>query len=245
MKTQEMLNLLETSSGLDYEIYLNTQKLLACQKPFSEFANDDELQFQIVHQVEELWMKLIGYSVIKAVEYLESDKLGRAHSVLGRAQRTLRLMTDQLDLLETMSPHDYQAIRIQLGNGSGQESPGFRALLKIIPELWPAFSKTLKGQSMIELYDAKYTHDIRYLLAEDLIELDELFQKFLFHHMQLIGRSIGKEANSLKGRPVEQLMARIQHSFFPELWKVRSTMTDAWGASYGRVRPSLDAGAAN
>ena len=46
--------------NLDYETYLNTSDLLACQKPFDKFCNKDELQFQIVHQVEELWMKLIA-----------------------------------------------------------------------------------------------------------------------------------------------------------------------------------------
>ena len=51
-------------SGLDYELYLNTEALLACQKPFSALCNKDELQFQIVHQVEELWMKLIAYTLL-------------------------------------------------------------------------------------------------------------------------------------------------------------------------------------
>ena len=39
---------------LDYELYLNTKRLLSCQSPFSELCNRDELQFQIVHQIEEL-----------------------------------------------------------------------------------------------------------------------------------------------------------------------------------------------
>jgi hypothetical protein len=37
---------------------ISTRALLACQKPFDQFCNRDELQFQVVHQVEELWMKL-------------------------------------------------------------------------------------------------------------------------------------------------------------------------------------------
>ncbi|MGB9403524.1 MAG: hypothetical protein WCA98_08290, partial [Candidatus Acidiferrales bacterium] len=49
---------------LDYELYLNTKSLLACQKDFKDLCNADELQFQIVHQVEELWMKLIGYTLL-------------------------------------------------------------------------------------------------------------------------------------------------------------------------------------
>jgi tryptophan 2,3-dioxygenase len=48
-------------TSLDCELYLQTAALLGCQKSFDELRNPDELQFQIVHQVEELWMKLLAY----------------------------------------------------------------------------------------------------------------------------------------------------------------------------------------
>ena len=57
----------------DYEVYLNTQALLACQKPLDKFCNKDELLFQVVHQVEELWMKLIAYTLLDIDEYLEQQ----------------------------------------------------------------------------------------------------------------------------------------------------------------------------
>src|SRR3974390_835477 len=128
--------------NLDYEIYLNTEDLLAGQKPFDKFCNKDELQFQVVHQVEELWMKLLAYTLLDIDEYLEQQQVFRILSLFERCNRTLKLMTDQLDLLETMSPKEYQEIRLQLGNGSGQESPGFRVLLKMIPNIWRAFEAT-------------------------------------------------------------------------------------------------------
>src|SRR5258708_5529129 len=62
---------------LDYEIYLNTADLLACQKPFDKFCNKDELQFQVVHQVEELWMKLIAYTLLDIDEYMEQQQAFR------------------------------------------------------------------------------------------------------------------------------------------------------------------------
>jgi len=118
-------------ASLDYELYLKTDQLLSCQKLPSELCNPDELQFQIVHQVEELWMKLIVHSLLDAIEALEKNHAHKALTLMGRTQRLLWLMSEQLSLLETMSPHDYQSIRLQLGNGSGQESPGFRTLMKI------------------------------------------------------------------------------------------------------------------
>jgi len=70
-------------------------------------------------------------------------------------------------------------------------------------------------------------------------EFDELFQKFREAHMQLIHRTIGFAAKSLKGRPVEILEEGMRHKFFPELWEIRCHMTDKWGAEYGVKRDPI------
>src|SRR5207245_11201136 len=72
--------------NLDYELYLNTAKLLRCQKDFSEFCNKDELQFQVVHQVEELWMKLIAYTLLDIEEYMAARNTKRILTTLNRGQ---------------------------------------------------------------------------------------------------------------------------------------------------------------
>ena len=235
---------LQGGSSLDYELYLNTRALLACQKPLDKLCNRDELQFQIVHQVEELWMKLIAFTLLDVDDYLEQQQSHRVVTLLGRCHRTIRLMTAQLDLLETMSPKEYQQIRLQLGNGSGQESPGFRVLLKMLPNIWTTFERMyLKGRSLTveQIYDSRYSHDDAYAVAEALMELDELFQKFRWSHVLLIHRSIGMGSASLKGRSVDLLQTGARHRFFPQLWEVRSRMTDAWGGTYGKVRESISA----
>jgi tryptophan 2,3-dioxygenase len=227
---------------LDYELYLNTQQLLSCQKPFAEFCNKDELQFQIVHQVEELWMKLLGFTLLDIDEYLEQGLTNRVITLFGRCHRLLRLMTTQLELLETMSPKEYQAIRLKLGNGSGQESPGFRVIVQMLPHVWRSFEArylTSRGLTIEAIYDSKYEHDDPYVVAEALMEFDELFQKFRYAHIALIHRSIGMNAASLKGRSVELLQSGVKHRFFPQLWEIRSQMTDAWGGTYGRIRDSI------
>src|SRR5712671_2503775 len=58
---------------LDYEVYLRTKALLSCQTDYSELCNKDELQFQVVHQLEELWMKLIAYTLLDIDEYLQQE----------------------------------------------------------------------------------------------------------------------------------------------------------------------------
>src|ERR1700754_588369 len=88
---------------LDYERYLSTSRLLACQKPFEALCNPGELQFQIVHQVEELWMKLIAYTLLDIDEHLAAGEARRVVTLFGRCNSILGLMTAQLSLLETMS----------------------------------------------------------------------------------------------------------------------------------------------
>lgn len=237
-------SLMEGKSDFDYEIYLNTHSILTSQKPFDELCNQDELMFQIVHQVEELWMKLVAYSLLNINEYIEQRQTFRALTLFRRVSHTLRLMTLQLDLLETMSPKEYQQIRLQLGNGSGQESPGFRTILKMPEHLWNSFKKKYldePGVSLEKIYDSGYVHDDAYVLAEALTDFDGLFQTFRIHHLLLIHRSIGGEAKSLKGRSVNLLERGIRHRFFPELWEIRSRMTDAWGGEYGVKRGNIKA----
>jgi len=227
---------------LDYELYLNTRTLLSCQKDFHEFCNADELQFQIVHQAEELWMKLIGYTLLDIDDYLQQENTNRVLTLFRRVHIAQQLMIEQLALLETMSPKEYQEIRLKLGNGSGQESPGFRVLLKMHQPLWNSFQSHYLGKhglTVEKIYNSEYTHGDAYVVAEAMAEFDELFQKFRYHHMQLIYRTIGLGAKSLKGRPVEILEEGMKQQFFPELWEIRHKMTDTWGGQYGVKREPL------
>ncbi len=236
--------LMAGDGSLDYEIYLNTPTLLNAQKEFQSLCNADELQFQIVHQVEELWMKLAAYTLLDVDEHMAAGRTHRVTTLMGRVHQIFRLMIDQLGLLETMSPKEYQEIRLQLGNGSGQESPGFRVLLQMPKELWATYVRNYlepTGRDLDHIYDAGYAHDDAYVIAESLAEFDSLFQKFRYHHMQLIRRSIGADAKSLKGRSVQLLEEGTRKAFFPELWAVRARMTDSWGGEYGVIRDSIGA----
>jgi tryptophan 2,3-dioxygenase len=242
MDRQHFYSIMNGDGTLDYELYLNTRALLSCQKDFTKFCNQDELQFQVVHQIEELWMKLIGYTLLDIDEFIQQENTNRVLTLFRRVHLAQRLMIEQLALLETMSPKEYQEIRLQLGNGSGQESPGFRILLKMHPYLWQSFKGTYldkHGLTVEKIYNSEYSHADAYVVAEALAEFDELFQKFRYVHIQLIQRTIGMGSKSLKGRSVELLNEGQRVRFFPELWEIRSHMTDSWGAQYGVVRDSI------
>ena len=242
MDRKYFYSIMSGKDGTDYETYLNTPRLLSCQKAPELLSNHDEMQFQLVHQMQELSMKLIAFTLLEIDELLEKRLVHRIQSLFNRVHLALRNMIDQLTLLETMSPRDYQEIRIHLGRGSGQESPGFRTLMKMYEELWESYKKHyLHGdeKTLLEIYDSKFSHSDAYVIAESLAEYDELFQKFRFNHIQLIHRSIGLGAKSLKGRSVQLLDEGLKMKFFPALWEVRNQMTNRWGQSYGTSRPTI------
>jgi tryptophan 2,3-dioxygenase len=244
MDREQFFATMNGEGTLDYERYLNTKTLLSAQKDFAALCNPDELQFQIVHQVEELWMKLIGYTLLDIDDYLQQENTNRVITLFRRVHTALGLMISQLSLLETMSPREYQEIRLQLGNGSGQESPGFRTILKMPSPLWKSFQTHYldkHGLTVEKIYNSEYSHSDAYVVAEALAEFDELFQRFRYCHIQLIHRTIGLGAKSLKGRPVDRLIEGQHSTFFPDLWEIRNQMTDAWGSEYGVVRDSLKA----
>src|SRR5690349_7509346 len=114
----------------DYEIYIRTEELLALQKKPEQLCTHDEMQFQIVHQVAELWMKLCAHEIDRLMALLREDDACRAGDTLKRIKQIQVLLEQQLSLLDTMTPKDYMTIRTALGRGSGQESPGFKHLLK-------------------------------------------------------------------------------------------------------------------
>src|SRR5579871_6229357 len=71
----------------DYEKYIRTDELLALQKPAAELSCHDELQFQIVHQAAELWMKLVDHEIGFVARELEADRVPRAMRGLDRVRR--------------------------------------------------------------------------------------------------------------------------------------------------------------
>ncbi|MEM0911969.1 MAG: tryptophan 2,3-dioxygenase family protein [Pseudomonadota bacterium] len=242
LRTHDFHTLIETPEMLDYGVYLQCDKLLSCQTPIASLSTHDEMQFQIVHQVEELWMKLIAFSLTEIMALLPQRHTFKILTLFKRVNMLQQMMIDQLAVLETMSPKDYQAVRLQLGNGSGQESPGFRTLLKMPNSLWQLYKTHYldeDGLTVKQIYDDQYTHDGHYSVAEAYLDFDEQFQIFRWRHLFLINRSIGISAKSLKGRSVDVLKKGASHRFFPELWDVRSEMTDQWGDEYGVKRDSI------
>jgi len=215
------------SGASDYERYLRTDELLALQKTPEEMAHRDELLFQTVHQSSELWLKLGCFEVETATRHLREHDVAAALRLLRRASDCLEIATQLLDMLEHMSPWEYQTIRRILGHGSGFDSPGFRNIRRVSPSLGEAFNALRHEQdlSLVDLYMRGRELEELYQLAEALVEWDERVSLWRFRHYKVVARVIGDEVVGTQGTPVELLGGLIKNKLYPELWQVRNDLT--------------------
>src|SRR5207248_9466935 len=154
----------------------------------------DEMQFEVVHQAHELYMKLIEHELRFTCELLGKGELARAITTLGRIAHVQRVLLTSIDLLDTMAPTDYMTIRTGLGRGSGQESPGFRIMLKLPGEIvWPAVAAFLErtGVSVRQIYEHPHDHHELFQLLEGLVDYDQQLQMWRYRHLMLVYRIIG------------------------------------------------------
>jgi tryptophan 2,3-dioxygenase len=227
MAVEDYAPVLPGDGASDYERYLRTDDLLALQKRPEEQAHRDELLFQTVHQASELWLKLSWTEAEEATRLIERRELDRAERLLRRAVLALQYVIAQLDMLEQMSPWEYQTIRKVLGHGSGFDSPGFRGIRSVAPQLGQAFSALLRerGLGIAELYQQGREQEDLYQLAELLIGWDEHVALWRMRHYLVVARVIGDEVVGTQGTPVELLGGLIKQRFYPELWRVRNQLT--------------------
>lgn len=132
--------------SLTYGEYLRLPELLRLQHPRSSPAEHDEMLFIVIHQVYELWFKLLLHEVDRCTAELRSGDLFGAISRVKRLRTVMKTLVGQLDILETMSPTSFLAFRDRLETASGFQSAQFRALEFVL------------GQKRAELMDY-YRHD--------------------------------------------------------------------------------------
>ncbi|KFE71095.1 tryptophan 2,3-dioxygenase family protein [Hyalangium minutum] len=232
---------------LDYEVYLKTGTLLHLQSSTEELVHHDELLFQITHQAQELWLKLITQEAVEVVAEMDGDLLWPATGRLERMLRAMKCLVAEMNILETMTPDTYQIIRRSLGNGSGQESPGYNAMRLAADGLAAALDRTLQRRNLrlLDVYKvgAYNSEDVK-RICEQFVDLDELFQTWLYTHYQMVRRIIGvdRSIKALDGLPTQVLAGRMTLPLFRKLWEVRAEMTNAWrrdgGYAPGSQRPS-------
>jgi tryptophan 2,3-dioxygenase len=113
---------------LSYGSYLNVDALLALQQPLSAPQHHDEMLFIIIHQVYELWFKQLLHELDEAIRAMDRDDLLRVAKHFRRIHTIQRLLEQQVDILETMTPQEFNQFRDNLNPASGFQSVQFREI---------------------------------------------------------------------------------------------------------------------
>jgi tryptophan 2,3-dioxygenase len=118
--------LLDFSKEMSYGDYLHLDQVLAAQHPLSPDHN--EMLFIVQHQTSELWMKLMLHELEAAIDRIARDELGTAFKMLARVSRIMEQLVHAWDVLATMTPPEYSAIRPYLARSSGFQSWQYRSI---------------------------------------------------------------------------------------------------------------------
>lgn len=236
---------------LSYPSYLALDELLSLQRPRSSPVHPDELLFIIVHQASELWFKLIIHELEALKAELDANDALGALSAVKRVNALVRIVTAQLNALETLPPQRFAQFRGYLGTSSGSQSVQFRAIEAIsglrdphfiqvleehgpIPELvqkaledaplQEKFARVLENHhaTLEQIYTEENQRPLQ-MLAESLLEYEQGFAMWRFLHVQLVERIIGPNTGGTGGTLGSRYLQRtVSQRFFPDLWEVRS-----------------------
>ncbi len=111
---------------LSYSSYLKVDELVGLQRPLSSPEHHDEILFIVIHQVYELWFKQVLHELRAVVDALDRDELLRVAKYFRRIHTIQRLLEQQVDVLETMTPQEFNEFRDNLNPASGFQSVQFR-----------------------------------------------------------------------------------------------------------------------
>ena len=117
---------LDFSQRMSYGDYLQLDAILSAQHPRSPDHN--EMLFIVQHQTSELWMKLMLHELRAAVAHVAADDLSTAFKMLARVSKIMEQLVHAWDVLATMTPPEYSAIRPYLASSSGFQSYQYRCI---------------------------------------------------------------------------------------------------------------------
>jgi tryptophan 2,3-dioxygenase len=117
---------LDFSNDMSYGDYLHIDQILSAQHPLS--PAHDEMLFIVQHQTSELWMKLLLHELHAAISHIAQDQMAAAFKMLARVSKIMEQLVHAWDVLATMTPPEYTAMRPYLGQSSGFQSYQYRCI---------------------------------------------------------------------------------------------------------------------
>ena len=195
---------------MTYGEYLNLDKILASQSRLS--GHHDEMLFIVIHQVSELWMKLILHELNTAIALIKKDELPEAFKMLARVSRIQTQIIQAWDVLATMTPAEYMEFRDSLGRASGFQSYQNRQI---------EFALGYKQPHILKIYE------------KDPALADEL--KSAYNAPSIYDVSI--QALARKGFPINETLLDRD---FSVTYAGDQTVADAWLEVYQNVDAHWD-----
>lgn len=257
---------------MSYGGYLQLERILDAQNLRS--GTHDEMLFVIIHQVKELWMKLMLHEMEAALDLIRRDNIQPAYKMLARFKRIQEQLISAWSVLTTMTPADYSGFRDALGQSSGFQSFQYRQIEFILGNkqkamLKPhAHDKAIHGRltellkrpsfydeaiavlarkgfeidknvldrdwseprefnqsvhdAWLTVYRDPESHWELYKLAEDLLDIEDLFETWRFRHANTVERVIGMKMGTGGTSGVQYLRRQVGTRIFIELWAVRT-----------------------
>jgi tryptophan 2,3-dioxygenase len=240
----------EEGGRLSYGSYLKVPELLALQQGLSD--EHDELLFIVAHQVYELWFKVVLFELEAARDRIDADDIFFARHHLRRVYVIEKLLVEQIEVLETISPQDFLAFRSQLAPASGFQSVQFReieflsglkepkylARIEATPEETSRLRRRLDepsvddafhglverrgSPSLLDIFRDREHNGDLFDLCEALLDHDEAFAHWRARHVLMVERQIGSKTGTGGSTGAQYLRTTLGKRFYPELWDVRS-----------------------
>jgi len=131
---------------LNYNSYLKVPELTSLQELRSEPVHHDEMFFIVIHQSFELWFKEMLHEADLLAQNFVNGEIARSLKVLKRVQAILTCLTQQIQLLGTLTPEEFAGFREALGTGSGFQSVQFREMEFACGQRDPWFFQFFEGR---------------------------------------------------------------------------------------------------
>jgi tryptophan 2,3-dioxygenase len=225
----------DLGGSVSYAEYLHLERLLDAQRPLT--GEHDEMLFIIVHQVSELWLRLMLHELEGVLKCVRRDDLDPSFKMFGRIAKVQAQLQAVWEVLATMTPADYSAFRNALGRSSGFQSLQYRMLeftlgnknpevVKIHDRDPPAHAALLRALAAPSLYDEVLRLLSRrgYGIPEALLNRD--FRQPYAASKQVTGAWLGVYHNAVKDWDLYELAERlVDLDYHFQIWRFQHMKT--------------------
>ena len=205
---------------MTYGGYLQLDRLLSAQSRFT--GHHDEMLFIVIHQVKELWMKLMIHELEEALVHIKADKFRQAFKMLSRFKRVQEQMINAWHVLTTMTPADYTKFRDELGQSSGFQSYQYRSVEFLFGNKQPAMMKP-------------HAHDPKtHARLKELLERPSLYDEAI--------RALARRGFKIDAEMIERDWSKPKpfNASVVEAWRQVYTDTDTYWDIYEFAEELLD-----